>query len=100
VSHSLFVHDLFLRPLSDSFIFLTLTRLVVVIKFVNFRFALFTPSRRLSKSNNEHKNTLSQVPNGIELIWRLREDSIYLMCLGVKSFALVLNEMYGMLGLI
>jgi hypothetical protein len=38
-----------LRPLSDSFIFLTLTRLVVVIKFVNFRFALFTPpSRRLS----------------------------------------------------
>jgi hypothetical protein len=32
-----------LRPLSDSIIFLTLTRLVVVIKFVNFRFALFTP---------------------------------------------------------
>jgi hypothetical protein len=31
-----------LRPLSDSFIFLALTRLVVVIKFVNFRFALFT----------------------------------------------------------
>jgi hypothetical protein len=27
----------------DSIIFLTLTRLVVVIKFVNFRFALFTP---------------------------------------------------------
>jgi hypothetical protein len=35
--------------LSDSFIFLTLTRLVVVLKFTNFRFALFTPpSRRLS----------------------------------------------------
>jgi hypothetical protein len=32
-----------LRPLSDSHLFLTLTRLVVVIKFVNFRFALFTP---------------------------------------------------------
>jgi hypothetical protein len=30
-------------PLSDSFLFLTLTRLIVVIKFVNFRFALFTP---------------------------------------------------------
>jgi hypothetical protein len=29
--------------LSDSFIFLTLTRLVVVLKFINFRFALFTP---------------------------------------------------------
>jgi hypothetical protein len=32
-----------LRPLSDSFIFLTLTRLVVVFIFVNFSFALFTP---------------------------------------------------------
>jgi hypothetical protein len=51
-----------------------------------------------NKSNKEHKYTLSQVPNGIELIWRLREDSIYLMCLGVESFALVLNEMFGMLG--
>jgi hypothetical protein len=51
-----------------------------------------------NKSNKEHKNTLSQVPNGIELIWRLGEDSIYLMCLGVESFALVLNEMFGMLG--
>jgi hypothetical protein len=44
------------------------------------------------------QNTLSQVHNGIELIWSLREDSIYLMCLGVESFALVLNEMFGMLG--
>ena len=33
----------FAPSLSDSIIFLTLTRLVVVIKFVNFRFALFTP---------------------------------------------------------
>ena len=53
-----------------------------------------------NKDNKEHKNTLSQVSNGIELIWRLREDSIYLMCLGVESFALVLNAMFGMLGLI
>ena len=29
--------------LADSFIFLTLTRLVVVFIFVNFSFALFTP---------------------------------------------------------
>jgi hypothetical protein len=43
-------------------------------------------------------NKRTQVPNGIELIWRLREDSIYLMCLGVESFALVLNEVFGMLG--
>jgi hypothetical protein len=33
----------FSSSLSDSFIFLTLTRLVVVLKFINFRFALFTP---------------------------------------------------------
>jgi hypothetical protein len=32
-----------LRPLSDSHLFLTLTRLVVVLKLLNFRFALFTP---------------------------------------------------------
>jgi hypothetical protein len=43
VSHSLFARDLFSPSLSDSFIFLTLTRLVVVLKFINFRFALFTP---------------------------------------------------------
>jgi hypothetical protein len=51
-----------------------------------------------TRATKEHKTTLSQVPNGIELIWRLREDSIYLMCLGVESFALVLNEMFGMIG--
>jgi hypothetical protein len=51
-----------------------------------------------SKRQEQQKNTLSQVPNGIELIWRLREDSIHLMCLGVESFALILNEMFGMLG--
>jgi hypothetical protein len=51
-----------------------------------------------TRATKEHKNTLSQVHNGIELIWRLREDSIYLMCLGVESFAFVLNEMFGMLG--
>jgi hypothetical protein len=39
----------FAPSLSDSLLFLTLTRLVVVINFVNFSFALFTPpSRRLS----------------------------------------------------
>jgi hypothetical protein len=33
----------FAPSLADSFIFLTLTRLVVVLIFVNFSFALFTP---------------------------------------------------------
>jgi hypothetical protein len=33
----------FAPSLADSFIFLTLTRLVVVIIFENFSFALFTP---------------------------------------------------------
>jgi hypothetical protein len=42
---SLFIRSRFVFApyLSDSFLFLTLTRIVVVIKFVNFRFALFTP---------------------------------------------------------
>jgi hypothetical protein len=30
-----------------------------------------------NKSTEEHKKTLSQVPNGIELIWWLEEDPIY-----------------------
>jgi hypothetical protein len=34
----------FAPSLADSIIFLTLTRLVVVINFVNFSFALFTPT--------------------------------------------------------
>jgi hypothetical protein len=33
----------FSPSLADSIIFLTLTRLVVVINFINFSFALFTP---------------------------------------------------------
>jgi hypothetical protein len=43
VSHFLFAYNLFLRPLSDLHLFLTLTRLIVVLKLLNFRFALFTP---------------------------------------------------------
>jgi hypothetical protein len=47
----------FAPSLADSFIFLTLTRLVVVFIFVNFSFALFTPpSRRLSEPlKGDHK---------------------------------------------
>jgi hypothetical protein len=51
-----------------------------------------------NKSNKGTQNTLSQVPNGIELIWRLGEDLIYSMCLEVESFALAMNEMFRMLG--
>jgi hypothetical protein len=43
----------FAPSLTDSIIFLTLTRLVIVIIFENFSFALFTPpSRRLSAADN------------------------------------------------
>jgi hypothetical protein len=48
VSSALFACDLFLPSLSDSIIFLTLTRLVVVLKVYKFQICLFTPSRRLS----------------------------------------------------
>jgi hypothetical protein len=44
----------FAPSLADSLIFLTLTRLVVVFIFVNFSFALFTPSRRLSVITEEN----------------------------------------------
>jgi hypothetical protein len=44
VCHTLYSLAICFAPsLSDSFLFLTLTRLVVVINFVNFSFALFTP---------------------------------------------------------
>jgi hypothetical protein len=61
VSHSLFAHDLFLSPLSDSFLFLTLTRLVVVIKFINIRFACSPPSRRLSVGLPEFSHQLGSL---------------------------------------
>jgi hypothetical protein len=47
-----------------------------------------------NKSNKRTQSTLSQVPNGIVLLWRLGEDLIYWMCLGVKSFALAMNGMF------
>jgi hypothetical protein len=43
VSHSYLLAICFAPSLADSFIILTLTRLVVVFIFVNFSFALFTP---------------------------------------------------------
>jgi hypothetical protein len=57
--------------------------------------------KRPSQATRATKNTNTpSLKSLIELrqFWRLREDSIYLMCLGVESFALVLNEMFGMLG--
>jgi hypothetical protein len=43
VSHSYLLEICFAPSLADSFLFLTLTRLVVEFIFVNFSFALFTP---------------------------------------------------------
>jgi hypothetical protein len=59
VCHTLYSLAICFTPsLSDSFLFLTLTRLVVVINCVNFSFALFTPplgdfqSTHLSRSQS------------------------------------------------
>jgi hypothetical protein len=52
-----------------------------------------------TRATKEHK-TPSLNSNGIELIWRLGEDLIYWMCLGVKSFALAMNGMFRKLGLL
>jgi hypothetical protein len=47
----------FAPSLADSFIFLTLTRLVVVFIFVNFSFALFTPPLGdYQKSRGQHQD--------------------------------------------
>jgi hypothetical protein len=52
----------FAPSLADSIIFLTLTRLIVVIIFENFSFALFTPppSRRLSEAMGLEGQKLSR----------------------------------------
>jgi hypothetical protein len=50
------------------------------------------------KSNKRTQNTLSQVSNGIELIWTLGGHLIFWMCLGVNSFALAMNVMFKTLG--
>jgi hypothetical protein len=53
----------FAPSLADSFIFLTLTRLVVVFIFVNFSFALFTPpSRRLSAGEEVEVERVGRSP--------------------------------------
>jgi hypothetical protein len=48
VIRSISLVDLFSPSLSDSVLFLTLTRLVVVLKVYKFQICLFPPSRRLS----------------------------------------------------
>jgi hypothetical protein len=53
-----------------------------------------------NKSANEHKNSLSlsQVTKWWSWFWDLERILIYWMCLGVKSFALVLNVEFRTLG--
>jgi hypothetical protein len=51
-----------------------------------------------TRATNEHKNTLSQTLMELSCIRGFGEDQIYLMCLGVESFALVLNALFGMVG--
>jgi hypothetical protein len=59
-----------------------------------------------NKSNKEHKKTLSQVPNGIELIWRLCRGSnlfdvswsgLFCSCIecNVWNAWMVMNEVVG-----
>jgi hypothetical protein len=57
----------FAPSLSDSIIFLTLTRLVVVIKFVNFRFALFTPP--LGDFQLPRRSGAAGVPSCVRSVW-------------------------------
>jgi hypothetical protein len=50
------------HPLSRTRLFLTLTRLVVVINFVNFSFALFTPPFRRLSVRPGHVSVLDPCP--------------------------------------
>jgi hypothetical protein len=88
----------FAPSLSDSFIFLTLTRLVVVIKFVNFRFALFTPSRRLSVINNI-ASFIEKLTISIKYMWDyplpLLPYSVYVLYRIVKTSRDVRSEIDG-----
>jgi hypothetical protein len=53
-----FACDLFSPSLTNSVLFLTLTRLVVVLKVYKFQICLFTPSRRLSNINKYQAETI------------------------------------------
>jgi hypothetical protein len=55
------------------------------------------PSQAI-RATKEHKNTLSQVPNGIKLNRRLWRGSNLFDVSWSGVFALVLNAMFGMLG--
>jgi hypothetical protein len=64
----------FAPSLADSIIFLTLTRLVVVIIFDNFSFALFTPSRRLSGVQQQEEGGITS-PREVAPEWRQEEEN-------------------------
>ena len=79
MSHSLFACDLFLRPLSNLIIFLTLTRLVVVINFENFSFALFTPPLGDFQQSGAHQTcpvNYSGLAVGDSRSWRALEAAL------------------------
>jgi hypothetical protein len=73
---TLLIHLRFvLRPLSRTrFIFLTLTRLVVVIKFVNFRFTLFTPLYATIRTDDV--STLAKDLLGVSLVPEITMQSV------------------------
>jgi hypothetical protein len=62
----------FALSLTDSIIFLTLTRLVVVINFVNFSFALFTPP---PLGDFNYCSVLGGVADGLNLKYYPRRPS-------------------------
>jgi hypothetical protein len=51
--------------------------LALLIKHLRIRWRKEERQKPSNKSKKRTQNTLSQVPNGIELIWWLGEDLIY-----------------------
>jgi hypothetical protein len=87
VSHRFTCLRFVLRPLGDLFIFLTLTRLVVVFIFVNFSFTLFTPPL-----GDYHRVNLDGHHRGMEYL-----GSTILMAV-VPSFLFVLADSPKIIG--
>ena len=76
----------FAPSLADSFIFLTLTRLVVVFIFVNFSFALFNPPlgdyQSAKSKNSDADPPHSLPPSAVEAAKNL---VVAVVCAGPKS---------------
>jgi hypothetical protein len=86
----------FAPSLVDSIIFLTLTRLVVVIIFENFSFALFTPP--LGDFQRQHRNIKCYCPSSFETLYPLGYNDLQTKVMkdipSLSQYMLIKGETY------